>query len=113
MIGPLGGWTPMNLANTLLLTLAACCVIVAYHFIILAMREGEISFVAPFRYTSLLWAILLGFLFFGDLPDIPMIIGSVIVIGSGLYTLYRERIVGRMKPVAITAEATATSPDGV
>ena len=113
MIGPLGGWTPMTSQNTLLLTLAACCVIVAYHFIILAMREGEISFVAPFRYTSLLWAILLGFLFFGDLPDIPMIVGSVIVIGSGLYTLYRERIVSRIRPVAITAEATATSPDGV
>ncbi len=113
MIGPLGGWTPMTLTNTLLLTLAACCVIVAYHFIILAMREGEISFVAPFRYTSLIWAILLGFLFFGDLPDIPMIIGSIIVIGSGLYTLYRERIVDRMKPVAIAAAAATTSPDGV
>jgi drug/metabolite transporter (DMT)-like permease len=113
MISPLGGWTPMTLTNTLLLTLAACCVIIAYHFIILAMREGEISFVAPFRYTSLIWAILLGFLFFGDLPDLPMIIGSIIVIGSGLYTLYRERIVGRMKPVALTAQAATTSPDGV
>jgi drug/metabolite transporter (DMT)-like permease len=113
MIGPLGGWTPMTLTNTLLLTLAACCVIVAYHFIILAMREGEISFVAPFRYTSLIWAIVLGFLFFGDLPDLPMIIGSIIVIGSGLYTLYRERTVSRMKPVATTAAAATTSPDGV
>jgi len=113
MIGPLGGWTPMTLTNTLLLTLAACCVIIAYHFIILAMREGEISFVAPLRYTSLIWAILLGFLFFGDLPDLPMIIGSIIVIGSGLYTLYRERIVNRMKPVATTIAAATTSPDGV
>lgn len=113
MIGPLGGWTPMTLTNTLLLTLAACCVIVAYHFIILAMREGEISFVAPFRYTSLIWAIVLGFLFFGDLPDLPMINGSIIVIGSGLYTLYRERTVNRMKPVAMTAAAATTSPDGV
>jgi drug/metabolite transporter (DMT)-like permease len=102
----------MSLTNTLLLTLAACCVMVAYHFIILAMREGEIAFVAPFRYTSLIWAILLGYLFFGDLPDVPMIIGSIIVIGSGLYTLYRERIVGRLKPVATTT-AAATSPDGV
>ncbi|WP_405044675.1 DMT family transporter [Phyllobacterium sp. 1468] len=112
MIGPLGGWTPMSLTNTLLLTLAACCVMVAYHFIILAMREGEIAFVAPFRYTSLIWAILLGYLFFGDLPDVPMIVGSLVVIGSGLYTLYRERIVGRLKPVATTT-AAATSPDGV
>jgi drug/metabolite transporter (DMT)-like permease len=112
MIGPLGGWTPMSLSNTLLLTLAACCIMVAYHFIILAMREGEIAFVAPFRYTSLIWAIVLGFLFFGDLPDVPMIVGSVIVIGSGLYTLYRERVVGRLNPVATTTAAT-TSPDGV
>ncbi|MDA4629787.1 DMT family transporter, partial [Escherichia coli] len=65
LIGPLGGWTPMTWLNTGLLFFASCCVIVAYHFIILAMREGEISFVAPFRYTSLVWAILLGFLFFG------------------------------------------------
>jgi len=113
MIGPLGGWAPMSLTNTLLVFVAACCVIVAYHFLILAMREGEISFVAPFRYTSLLWAILLGFLFFGDWPDLPMIVGSVIVIGSGLYTLYRERIVDRMKPVEIAAVAATTSPDGV
>jgi drug/metabolite transporter (DMT)-like permease len=55
---------------------------------------------------------LLGYLFFGDLPDVPMIIGSIVVIGSGLYTLYRERIVGRLKPVATTT-AAATSPDGV
>nr|WP_040854092.1 DMT family transporter [Phyllobacterium sp. YR531] len=110
MIVPLGGWTPMSTTNILLLVLAACCVMVAYHFLILAMREGEISFVAPFRYTSLLWAILLGFLFFGDLPDIPMIIGSIIVIGSGLYTLYRERKVSRIKPAATAA---ASSPDGV
>ncbi|MHC1548650.1 DMT family transporter [Phyllobacterium sp. K27] len=110
MIVPLGGWTPMSATNIFLLVLAACCVMAAYHFLILAMREGEISFVAPFRYTSLLWAILLGFLFFGDLPDMPMIIGSIIVIGSGLYTLYRERMVSRVKPAATAA---ASSPDGV
>lgn len=113
MIIPLGGWTPMSWTSVTLLGLAACCVMIAYQFLILAMREGEISFVAPFRYTSLLWAILLGFLFFGDLPDIPMIVGSIIVIGSGLYTLYRERIVGRMKPVATITAAGTSSPDGV
>ncbi len=112
LIIPLGGWTPMTLTHTGLLFFASCCVIVAYHFIILAMREGEISFVAPFRYTSLVWAILLGFLFFGDLPDLPMIIGALIVIGSGLYTLYRERVVGRIVPVA-TIAAASSSPDGV
>lgn len=110
MIVPLGGWSPLSLRNLGLLTLAACCVMAAYQFLIIAMREGEISFVAPFRYMSLLWAILLGFLIFGDLPDLPMVVGSLIVIGSGLYTLYRERVSSRLKPAAtVTA---STSPEG-
>ena len=65
--------------------------LVGYQFIIMAMRAGDISFIAPFRYTALLWAILLGFLVFGDVPDLPMIVGATIIVGSGLYTLYRER----------------------
>jgi drug/metabolite transporter (DMT)-like permease len=43
--------------------------IVGYICAVTAMRSGDVGLVAPFRYTSLLWAILLGFLAFGDLPD--------------------------------------------
>jgi drug/metabolite transporter (DMT)-like permease len=56
----------------------------------MAMRTGEISFIAPFRYTSLLWAVALGMIFFGEVPDIWMVTGTIVVIGSGLYAFYRE-----------------------
>lgn len=101
-ITPMGGWTPISLPDLLLLFCAATFVIVAYQFLILAMRTGEISFMAPFRYSGLLWAILLGFFVFGDIPDLPMIVGSTIIVASGLYTLYRERIVRKMQPVSTT-----------
>jgi drug/metabolite transporter (DMT)-like permease len=78
----------------------------------MAMREGEISFIAPFRYTALLWAILLGYLIFSDLPDQAMIAGAAIVVGSGLYTLYRERIVGRRRPAA-KSTSPAMAPEGM
>ena len=71
---------------------AATLLIVGYQFIIKAMRVGEISFVAPFRYTALLWSIFLGFIVFGDVPHRWTIIGGLIVVGSGLYLLHREAV---------------------
>ena len=61
---------------------------------------------APFRYTSLLWAILLGMVFFGELPDLWMLVGSAIVIGSGLYTFYRES----KRKAALARRADPASP---
>lgn len=112
LIVPMGGWTPMSAGNVGLLATAAVLVLIGYQFVIRAMREGEISFIAPFRYTSLLWAILLGYLIFAEIPDSAMIIGATIVVGSGLYTLYRERIVGRRKPAAESTGPTM-APDGI
>lgn len=112
LIAPMGGWTPMTTQQTILIFGAAVLLLVGYQFIIAAMRVGEISFIAPFRYTALLWAILLGYLAFDDLPDLPMVIGATIVICSGLYALYRERKVGAQRPAA-TSTAPAMAPDGL
>ncbi|OCW57925.1 DMT family transporter [Hoeflea olei] len=92
LIWPTGGWDPVSAPELGLIGLAACLLLVGYHFIVGSMREGDISFIAPFRYTSLLWALALGIVVFGDYPDTYTLVGSAIVIGSGLYTLYRERI---------------------
>lgn len=100
LIWPMGGWKPVSAADLGLISLAACLLLVGYQFIIMSMREGEISFVAPFRYTSLIWAVVMGMALFGEYPDIFMIIGGAIVIGSGLYTLYRERISSHAKPAS-------------
>lgn len=112
LIPAFGGWVPMTGGEIGILATMAVLLIVGYQFVIMAMRIGDISAVAPFRYTALVWAILLGFLMFGDVPDLPMIIGATIVVGTGLYTLYREQVVGRRKPAA---ESTGPSmaPDGL
>ena len=112
LVQPFGGWTEMTGESGLLLFVAAMLLIVGYQFVILAMREGEISFVAPFRYTGLLWAILLSFVVFNDTPDLAMIIGASLVVGSGLYAFYRERVRGRTLPAA-ESTGPAMAPDGL
>lgn len=62
-----------------------------YYAITLSMRIGELSAVAPYRYTRLVAAMILGFLFFNEVPDAGMVIGATMVISAGLFTLYRER----------------------
>jgi drug/metabolite transporter (DMT)-like permease len=55
-----------------------------------ALRTGAIAVVAPFRYTTALWATIAGFIVWGDIPDYLGVIGTLFIIGSGLYTFYRE-----------------------
>lgn len=112
LIVPMGGWSPLSLENTGYLAVAAVLLLFGYQFIILAMRTGEVSFIAPFRYTSLLWALVMGFVVFADVPDTAMLTGAALVIGSGVYTLYRERVVGRAMMAAKTT-GPAMVPDGV
>jgi len=108
LVVPLGGWQPMSLTSFSHLALAAILIFVGYQAIVMAMRIGEISFIAPFRYTSLLWAVCLGMVFFGETPDIWLFCGAAIVIGSGLYTFYRENK-RRIKP-AISQQSRPGSP---
>lgn len=90
-----GGWNPMEVQTFGYIAAASFFLLFGYLFAINAMRTGEVSFIAPFRYTSLLWALGLGFLVFGDVPDFWMIAGSAIVVMSGVYTFHRERIRAR------------------
>jgi drug/metabolite transporter (DMT)-like permease len=76
---------------------AGLFLIVGYLTSVAAMRHGDIGLVAPFRYTSLLWAIVLGLVVFGDFPDGWTILGAAIVIAAGLFTLWRERQLRRQK----------------
>jgi drug/metabolite transporter (DMT)-like permease len=89
-IQPLGGWETPPLLDAVYLALAAVCLMVGYLGLITAMRTGEISFIAPFRYTYMIWALILSFTIFGDVPDTFMLLGCAIVVASGIYTFYRE-----------------------
>lgn len=83
-------WVSMTSWDFLVLTAAASFLFMGYQFIVLSMRVGDVSFVAPFRYTGLLWAVLLGYWWFGEIPDRYTLLGSLIVVSMGLFTLYRE-----------------------
>lgn len=98
-----GEWQPVSVLSLLKLAASALFLMAGYYWSIQAMRFGEVSFTSPFRYTSLIWAIILGYVLFGDIPDVPMIIGSIIVVASGLFTLYRERQVKLSKAKDIKA----------
>ncbi|WP_300030874.1 DMT family transporter [uncultured Roseobacter sp.] len=65
--------------------------IVAYYTIIAAMRVGEVSFVTPFRYSRILFALVIGVGVFSEEPDTLTLLGATIIVCSGLYTLWRER----------------------
>jgi drug/metabolite transporter (DMT)-like permease len=101
LIIPLGGWATPSGHAVVLLALSAVLVLIGYQCIILALRAGDISAVAPFRYTQLLWAILFGYLVFGDAPDGAMVVGASLIVLSGIYAFHRERV--RNRPLAIDA----------
>ncbi len=88
-------WTPVEATDLLLLAAASVFLIGGYHFIIVAMRVAETSIVSPFRYTAILWAIILGYVLWGDVPNPLAFAGIVVLVGSGLYLMHRERLVDR------------------
>ena len=84
-------WQPVGRNTAALIAAAAAMIIVGYIFAVRAMRVGEVGFTTPFRYSGLIWATMLGWIFFAEFPDSLSILGGLIVVGSGLFTLAREQ----------------------
>lgn len=93
------GWVAIRPGDLWIFALSGFLFPCAHYLIIDSFRNGEASLVAPFKYSSMVWAILFGFLFFGELPDEWTLVGSGIVILAGLYIMRREAIL-RRRPVA-------------
>lgn len=68
---------------------------IGYWLVVTAARTGEVSVVAPFRYSRLIFALVIGMVIFGEHPDVTTLTGSALIIGSGLYTFARERALRR------------------
>jgi len=107
LVFPLGGWHEPSLLSTGLLALAAVTTLIGYQCAIMALRAGEISAVAPFRYTQMLWAMLFGYLVFAEVPDHEMVVGATVIVLSGVYAFHRERVRNRL------LATTASAPDGL
>ena len=73
--------------------------------VVLAFRYADASVLAPFSYTQLLWVSVLGFLVFGEVPDVYTITGAAFIVASGLYTAHRERV-RRSQLLAVAGESS-------
>lgn len=92
-------WAPISVGVWGLLTASALFLLAAYGLSVQVMRVGDAGFSAPFRYTGLIWAMLLGLVLFGERPDLLTLVGAGLVAGAGVFTLLRERALARHGPV--------------
>ncbi|KAJ54003.1 hypothetical protein ACMU_04685 [Actibacterium mucosum KCTC 23349] len=90
-----GDWVPVTATHAGLLVLAAALMVVGYLCSVATMRVGEISFVSPFRYSAILWALLLGVTLFGERPGFWQLAGAGIVVAAGIFTLRRNHAARR------------------
>ncbi|MGQ2978365.1 MAG: DMT family transporter [Polaromonas sp.] len=97
------GWQPFGLFEFGLLALASVFLTGGYHLIVTSMRHGEMTLIAPFRYSGLLFALVLGYAVWGEVPNTLAWCGIALLIASGLYVLVSEK---RRLP-----EAAAAPPD--
>jgi drug/metabolite transporter (DMT)-like permease len=85
-----GGWRPLD-SSGLVWFLGAGVLNALAHFVAIeAMRSGEAALVAPFRYTALVWAVIVGFIVWGHLPDAWVIAGATVIAASGIAMIVSE-----------------------
>lgn len=94
-------WIVPELREWVLLGSAALCLMAGYLSAVSGMRTGDIGFVAPFRYTSLIVALIVGLIVFEEWPDAWTMVGAGIVVATGLFTLYRDRSSARKSPLGL------------
>jgi drug/metabolite transporter (DMT)-like permease len=101
LVGPLmmpfEQWQVPSPTEYLVLFVCAATVLVGYVFIIIAMRHGATGVVSPFRYASMVFAVLSSVLIFNESPDRLSWFGIALIVGSGLYMVHRERAVRAIK----------------
>jgi drug/metabolite transporter (DMT)-like permease len=85
-------WTPVPLVDWGWFALSGSLIGCAHFLMIETFRYGEAALVAPFKYSGVIWAGLLGYLIWGDIPDLETIAGVSITVVAGFYILHRERM---------------------
>jgi drug/metabolite transporter (DMT)-like permease len=98
-------WVRPSLAELGLLGMSSFFLFGAYHLSVVALRGGEVSLVAPFRYAVILWSLLMGFFVWGDIPEPVGLAGMMLIAACGLLILRSE-----YRGVAATTKATGAPP---
>jgi drug/metabolite transporter (DMT)-like permease len=87
------GWQPMDWRAIGFLLVSSLLLALGYQFVVLALRSrAEFSVIGAFRYASILWALGIGYVVWGDVPNSLAIAGIAVIVASGLYILHRERV---------------------
>jgi len=93
-------WTPLRPLDTALLALLGVVAMIAHVLVNRALKYADAATVAPLQYTLLFWAIIFGWLIFGDVPRLSMVLGAGLIVASGLFIFFREQQLkrqGRLK----------------
>lgn len=107
---PFETWVMPTAGALKLLLFSSCCVFVAYHFGVVAMRTGEIPVVAPFRYAAIVLALVLGYAIWGHVPDALSLAGIGLICTAGLALLYTERSAVRRARTPVASQVRAVGP---
>jgi len=89
------GWVTPDAAALALLSALGVVALAAHVCVNRALKFADAATISPLQYTLLLWALVFGWLFFGDLPERRMLLGAAIIVGAGLFIFFRERQRGR------------------
>ena len=90
-------WVAISLTSWAALCGSSFAILLGYLVSVYAIRTGDVSFTAQFRYIGLIAALILGYVFFGEWPDRLALMGAVIIVGTGAFTLYRQQASRRVK----------------
>jgi len=88
-------WVPPTKGSLVIFALAGCVSVTALFCVNRSLKLAPASVVVPYQYSMIVWAVIFGFVVFGDVPSIATIIGAAIIIGAGFYIFLRERDLGR------------------
>ena len=88
-------WQPVPLQAVAGIAVSAVFMSLAFLSLVNALKAGDVSATAPLRYAQLLWALLFGWLLFGDFPDLITLGGAALIVASGIFTLLREARLSR------------------
>lgn len=93
------GWVSTSALDFGLMMILGVVAMMAFVCVNRSLKLAPASVVVPYQYTMIVWAVALGWLVFGDVPDAFTLGGAAIIVAAGLYILWREQIVTRREPV--------------
>ena len=88
-------WVPPTPRSLVFFALAGCISVTALFCVNRSLKLAPASVVVPYQYSMIVWAVIFGFVVFGDVPSMATLVGAAIIIGAGFYIFLRERDLGR------------------